>query len=157
MGAPFGDIDGVVVKDLVKHCDDRGFFLEVLRDDDELLERFGQSSYTLAYPGLIKAFHWHRKQYDLWFFCKGEARVGLYDMREGSATKGNAMEIFAGEKEPILIVIPPGVAHGYQVLGSEPACLFYHTTESYDAADPDEGRIPFDDPEIGFDWSVDGS
>lgn len=147
-----GDIDGVIVKPLVRHCDERGYFLEVLRDDDELLTRFGQSSYTMTYPGVIKAFHWHEKQYDLWFMCRGEARVVLYDKREGSPTCHNVREIFTGEREPMLIVIPPGVAHGYQVLGSEPAFLFYHTTESYDRQDPDEGRIPFDDPDIGFDW-----
>ncbi len=146
-------IEGIVIKPLTRHCDERGFFLEVLRDDDHLMERFGQSSFTMAYPGVIKAFHWHRKQYDLWFMCSGEARVALYDMRDGSPTLGKIQEIFAGGREPVLIVIPPGVAHGYQVLGNEPACLFYHTTESYDRDNPDEGRIPYDDPEINFPWS----
>ena len=53
-----------------------------------------------------------------------------------------------------LAAIPIGVAHGYRVLGNEPAGLFYHTTEAYDPADPDEERIPFDDPTIGFDWTT---
>jgi dTDP-4-dehydrorhamnose 3,5-epimerase len=149
-----GFIDGVSIKPLVRHTDERGYFLEVLRNDDELLERFGQSSYTLTYPGVIKAFHWHEKQYDLWFICRGEARVVLYDMREGSPTFHKVQQVFAGEREPQLIVIPPGVAHGYQVLGTEPVCLFYHTTESYDPGHPDEGRIPFDDPDIGFNWQA---
>jgi dTDP-4-dehydrorhamnose 3,5-epimerase len=146
------NIEDVKIKPLVRHCDERGYFIEVLRDDDELLTRFGQSSYTITYPGIIKAFHWHERQYDLWFMCKGEARVVLYDMREESVTYHHIQEIFAGEREPLLIVIPPRVAHGYQVLGNEPACLFYHTTESYDRAEPDEGRIPYDDPSIGFQW-----
>lgn len=145
-------IDGLIVKPLVRHCDERGFFLEVLRDDDGLLSRFGQSSYTMTYPGIIKAFHWHERQYDLWFMCSGEVRVVLYDLREGSPTYHQVQEIFAGGREPMLIVIPPKVAHGYQVLGNEPACLFYHTTESYDPENPDEGRIPYDDPDIGFSW-----
>lgn len=145
-------IDGVTVKPLVRHCDERGYFLEVLRDDDGLLERFGQSSYTITYPGIIKAFHWHEKQYDLWFICSGEARVGLYDIRPDSPTYKKAQEIFAGEREPLLIVIPPRVAHGYQVLGDRPVGLFYHTTLSYDRKSPDEGRIPYDDPEIAFPW-----
>ena len=145
-------IDGVKIKKLVKHCDERGYFLEVLRDDDELLERFGQSSYTIAYPGVIKAFHWHEKQYDLWFFGRGEARVVLYDLRPESSTYKKFQQVFAGEREPVLIVIPPRVAHGYQVLGSAPAGLFYHTTLSYDRDNPDEGRIPYDDPELGFPW-----
>ena len=101
---------------------------------------------------MIKAFHWHEKQYDLWFFCSGEARVVLYDLRPESPTYQRLQVIFAGELEPMLIVIPPLVAHGYQVLGNKSACLFYHTTKSYNSDDPDEGRIPFDDPEISFPW-----
>ena len=151
-GAARSEIDGVRIKQLVRHCDERGYFMEVLRNDDALLERFGQSSFTMSYPGVIKAFHWHEKQYDLWFICRGEARVVLYDLRPESPTYHKIQEIFTGEREPMLIVIPPHVAHGYQVLGNEPVCLFYHTTESYDRDNPDEGRLAYDDPEISFPW-----
>ena len=51
-----------------------------------------------------------------------------------------------------MIVIPVGVAHGYKVVSEEPVLLFYHTTESYDQDNPDEERIPYNDPAIGFDW-----
>ena len=147
-------IEGVKIKKLVKHCDDRGFFVEILRDDDELLEKFGQTSFTLTYPGIIKAFHWHKKQTDLWFVASGMAQVVLHDLREDSSTKGETQVIYAGEAEPQLILIPPGIAHGYKVLGVKPVQLFYHTTESYNRESPDEERIPFDDPKIGFDWST---
>lgn len=147
-------IAGVIIKKLVTHADDRGYFREVLRDDDELLKRFGQTSVTETYPGVIKAFHWHKKQDDLWYVAKGMARVVLHDLREDSPTKGQTQVIFAGEQNPVMIMIPIGVAHGYQVLGVEPVMLFYHTTLSYDPQDPDEERIAWDDPEIGFDWTV---
>jgi dTDP-4-dehydrorhamnose 3,5-epimerase len=147
-----GAIEGVLVKQLVRHCDERGYLLEVLRDDDRLLERFGQTTYTMTYPGVIKAFHWHNRQHDLWYVAQGEARVVLYDLREGSPTYRHTQVIYAGEHKPLLIVIPPGVAHGYQVLGDKPLGLFYHTTHSYNPADPDEERIPYDDPAIGFQW-----
>ena len=145
-------LEGVQVKNLVRHCDERGYLLEVLRDDDELLERFGQTTYTMTYPGVIKAFHWHKKQHDLWFVAIGEARVVLHDLREESSTKGKTQVIYAGEHNPLLIVIPPGVAHGYQVLGDKPVGLLYHTTRSYDPKEPDEERIAYDDPLIAFDW-----
>jgi len=145
-------IDGVKIKKLVKHPDHRGFFMEILRDDDKLLRKFGQTSYSLAHPGIIKAFHWHKKQDDLWFMATGSAQVVLYDMRKKSKTHKKTQVILAGEDHPMLIVIPKGVAHGYKVLGRKPACLFYHTTESYNAKNPDEGRIPHDDKSIGFDW-----
>jgi dTDP-4-dehydrorhamnose 3,5-epimerase len=149
---PNAAIEGVIVKDLVRHCDERGYLLEVLRDDDGLLERFGQTTYTLAYPGIIKAFHWHFKQYDLWYGAQGEAMVVLYDLREDSPTYRNTQVIYVGESAPRLIVIPPRVAHGYRVLGSKPFGLFYHTTRSYHQNDPDEERIAYNDPSIGFDW-----
>ena len=147
-------IDGVQVKKLIRHVDDRGYFMEILRDDDELLKKFGQASLSLTYPGVIKAFHYHKKQDDLWFFPKGNAQVVLYDMREGSSTEGQTDVFYMGENNPILLVIPKGVAHGYRVLGNEPAIITYFTTESYDRAYPDEYRIAWDDPKIGFDWTT---
>lgn len=147
-------IDGVVIKQLVTHPDDRGFFREILRDDDGLLRRFGQISATTTYPGVVKAFHWHERQDDLWYVAAGMAQVVLYDRRDGSKTQGQTQVIYAGDLNPVLIKIPPGVAHGYRVLGSEPVTVVYVTTESYVAAAPDEQRIPFDDPTIGFDWTT---
>lgn len=147
-------IDGVEVKNLIKHVDDRGFFMEILRDDDELLSRFGQASMSLSYPGVIKAFHYHKLQDDLWFFPKGNAQVVLYDMREDSPTYKVTNVFYMGENNPILVKIPKGVAHGYRVLGNEPAIIVYFTTESYRRNEPDEYRIPWDDKEIGFDWTT---
>jgi len=147
-------IHDVVVKKLVTHSDDRGYFREIVRADDHLLRQFGQSSITKTYPGVIKAFHWHLDQDDLWYVVDGMARVVLYDRRDGSPTKGVTQVIYAGEDNPVLILIPTGLAHGYQVLGPKPVVLFYHVTQVYDPKQPDEQRIPFDDPEIGFDWSI---
>jgi len=148
------NIEGVIVKKLIKHVDDRGFFMEILRDDDYLLKRFGQASISMSYPGVIKAFHYHKKQDDLWFFPKGNAQVVLYDMRDDSLTKGETNVFYMGEHNPILLLIPKGVAHGYRVLGNEPAIITYFTTESYNPEEPDEFRIPWNDPSIGFDWTT---
>ena len=145
-------IDGVVVKECVVHGDDRGLLMEVVRDDEPIFRAVKQTTFTISYPGVIKAFHWHRRQWDVWFFSSGMAQIVIYDLREGSPTCGRTDVLYAGLHKPLVIAIPPGVAHGYRVLGSEPAALFYHTTEHYDAAAPDEERIPFDDPRIGFDW-----
>jgi len=145
-------INGVQVKKLVRHCDDRGFFMEILRDDDGLLSRFGQASMSKTYPGVSKAFHYHEKQDDLWFFPAGNAQVVLHDLRSGSPTRGETNVFYMGEDNPVLLLIPVGVAHGYRVLGQEPAVIVYFTTMSYDRNDPDEKRLPWDDPSIGFDW-----
>ena len=145
-------IEGVKVKKLIKHCDDRGTFMELVRDDEDLLSRFGQASMSMSYPGVIKAFHYHEKQDDVWFFPSGNAQVVLYDLRENSATKGETDVYYMGEENPIVLVIPKGVAHGYRVLGNQPAVIIYFTTESYDPKNPDEKRIPWNDSLIGFDW-----
>jgi dTDP-4-dehydrorhamnose 3,5-epimerase len=147
-------IHDVIVKKLITHSDDRGYFREIIREDDQLLRHFGQSSITKTYPGVIKAFHWHNNQDDVWYVVDGMARVVLYDRRPASPTLGVTQVVYAGEDNPVVILIPIGVAHGYQVLGNKPVVLFYHVTQAYDPRQPDEQRIPFDDPQIGFDWSI---
>lgn len=142
------------MKILQKHADDRGYFMEVIRDDDRFLERFGQFSASLSYPGIIKAFHYHKKQDDIWFFPVGNAQVVLHDLREDSPTHEQTEVYFMGDNNPIALLIPRGVAHGYKVLGSQPAVITYLTNLSYNPDDPDEYRIPYNDPKIGFDWST---
>jgi len=154
-------INGVRIKKLIVNQDvidekekveKLGFLMEVLRNDEGLIKKFGQTTFTVAYQGAIKAFHWHKKQDDLWFVATGKAMVVLHDLREDSPTKGETQVIMAGQNDYKLIVIPQGVAHGYKVLSQEPVLLFYHTTKPYNAKNPDEERMPFDDPKIGFDW-----
>jgi len=155
-------IEGVVIKKLkvrkdIPDTDEQtgtpGYLLEVLRDDDGLLKKFGQSTLTVAYKGTIKAFHWHERQDDLWFAATGKAVVVLYDNRPASATYKKTEVVTAGKDDYKLIVIPVGVLHGYKVVSEEPVLMFYHTTESYNPKSPDEQRISWNDPEIGFDWS----
>jgi len=159
-------IEGVKIKKLNIHQDilDRedskekpGYLMEVLRNDEDLLKKFGQTTFTVAYQGTIKAFHYHKKQDDLWFVATGKAMVVLHDLREDSPTKGETQVIMAGKDDYKLILIPIGVAHGYKVISQEPVLLFYLTTESYNAENPDEERIAFDDPKIGFDWNAKNS
>lgn len=129
-----------------------GFLMEILRDDDGILTRFGQSNYTMANSGTIKAFHWHKEQDDLWFVASGKAAIVLYDQRDGSPTKGKTQVIEAGEDNWKLVLIPVGVAHGYKVISNNPCGLVYFVTKAYNPSDPDEERIDPFDKTIGFDW-----
>ncbi|GLB61958.1 dTDP-4-dehydrorhamnose 3,5-epimerase family protein [Cytobacillus sp. NCCP-133] len=148
-------IDGVRIKKLKKHCDDRGFFAELVRDDEQdILSRFGQASWSMSYPGVIKAFHYHEKQDDLWFFPSGNAQVVLFDLRQDSPTHGETDVYYMGEENPMMLLIPKGIAHGYRVLGEKPAVIIYFTTQSYNVETPDEKRIEWNDPRIGFDWNT---
>jgi dTDP-4-dehydrorhamnose 3,5-epimerase len=163
-----GRIHDVQVKSFRKHADQRGFFIEQLKRgdvDDEgrpfIAGRpFAQMSRSLVYarggnpPELIKAFHWHRKQWDYWDIVVGNARVVLVDLRPDSPTAGTIQTLILGENSPRMVAIPPLVAHGYQCLGLTDVHLVYYVTEPYDPADPDEGRIAWNDSRIGFDWRI---
>lgn len=145
-------IADVQLKPLVTHADDRGYFQEIFREDDPFFTRFGQSSYSITYPGIIKAWHWHQQQDDIWYILGGMAQVGLHDLREDSPTRGQTDVFYLGEHNRQALFIPHGVAHGYRVLGVQPVALVYYTTYTYNPAD--ELRIPWDDPRIGFDWTT---
>jgi dTDP-4-dehydrorhamnose 3,5-epimerase len=136
--------------------DDRGYFLEVLRMGQGLAGAFPaagtQVSAALGYPGAIKAFHYHLRQTDVWTPALGMFQVVLADLRRGSATFGARNTLYAGALKPWQILIPPGVAHGYKIIGAGPAMLVYATDRFYDPAD--EGRLPFDDPSINYDWET---
>jgi len=163
-----GRIEGVMVKTFRKHVDQRGYFIEQLKRgdvDDEGRpfipdQPFAQMSRSLAYarggnpPELVKAFHWHKRQWDYWDFVQGNARVVLVDLREGSPTEGRIQALIMGEHAPRMVAIPPYVAHGYQALDLRDVILTYYVTEPYEPSNPDEGRIAWNDPRIGFDWSI---
>ncbi len=146
-------IEGVEVKKLETHRDDRGFFREVIRAGDPIFpEGFGQWSHTKSYQGVAKAWHVHQRQVDWWYCALGTIKVALYDARSDSPTHGELQELLMGEGHPPMVLkIPPGVAHGYRVL-SGPAHIFYIVSHEYDGTD--EGRIAHDDPEIGYDWTA---
>lgn len=146
-------IHGVEVKELVIHTDERGFFHEIIRASDDIFpEGFGQWSHTMSFQGVAKAWHVHQKQTDWWYVAVGTIKAALYDTRPDSPTHGELQELLMGEGQPpIVLKIPPGVAHGYRVLNG-PAHVFYIVSHEYDGTD--EGRIPHDDPEIGYDWTT---
>lgn len=141
----------MVLKELVTHPDERGFFREILRSTDDFFqEGFGQWSHSLMLDGVVKAWHLHKIQTDYFYVANGVMRVGLYDTRRDSPTYKKTMTFLMGDHEPPVVVkIPPGVAHGCKTIQG-PVHLIYLTSHIYNPND--ELRIPHDDPEIGFDW-----
>jgi dTDP-4-dehydrorhamnose 3,5-epimerase len=146
-----GAIKDVVLKPLVTHTDERGFFREVIRVTDDFFgEGFGQWSHSLMFPGVTKAWHIHPNQIDWWYVPIGTLKVVLHDRRAASPSRGETMEFFLGENAPATCLkIPAGVAHGCKAIGGV-SHLFYVTSRIYDPKE--EGRIAYDDPEIGYDW-----
>ena len=149
-------IDGVIIRPYDLWPDDRGYFLEVARMGQGLAASFPaestQVSTALSYPGIIKAFHYHLHQTDLWVPAAGMFQVTLVDLRPESRTFGRKNTIYAGSLKPWQLLIPPGVGHGYKVIGEQPAILVYVTNRLYNPKD--EGRIPHDEPSIAYDWEL---
>jgi dTDP-4-dehydrorhamnose 3,5-epimerase len=149
-------IDGVEVRAYTLWPDDRGYFLEVVRIRQGLASEFPvettQVSAALSYPDTIKAFHFHQYQTDLWVPTQGMFQVALVDMRPGSPTYGVKNTLYAGALKPWQIRIPPGVGHGYKVIGEGPGLLVYVTDRLYNPQD--EGRIAYNDPSIAYDWET---
>lgn len=147
-------IAGVQTRKLRLIPDERGFLMEMLRSDWPEFDRFGQSYVTACYPGVIKAWHYHKKQWDHFVCVHGMAKVVLYDSRENSPTKGYVNEFHIGLLNPMLIKIPPLVYHGFTAEGNQPALIVNFPTELYNYEQPDEHRLPYNDPSIPYDWSV---
>ena len=146
-------IEGVSARQLRVFPDERGRLGEILRRDDPEFQQFGQVYFTTAYPGVVKAWHYHRKQTDHFAVVRGHAKIVLYDDREGSPTRGEINEFIVGETQPMLIKIPNLVYHGFKCIGLEECIVINLPTEPYDAAQPDEHRV---DPHTGgipYDWS----
>lgn len=146
-------IDGVKVKKLKVIPDERGRLMETLRSDDDLFIQFGQAYVTTAYPGVVKAWHYHKKQIDNFICLNGMMKVVLYDSREESTTKGEVNEFFIGEHNPMLVQIPNGVYHGFKCISEKEAMVLNLPTELYHYDDPDEFRVDPHNNDIPYDWN----
>ena len=146
-------IAGVQVKQLNLIPDERGFLMEILRRDDELFKEFGQCYITAAFPGVVKAWHYHKLQTDHFCVVSGMAKVVLYDGRVDSPTKGEVNEFFIGERNRQLVSIPPGVYHGYKNIGTGECLLLNIPTELYNYDEPDEYRLDPHSGKIPYDWT----
>ena len=145
-------IQGVKVKKLKVILDERGRLMEMLRNDDELFIKFGQVYLTTAYPGVIKAWHYHKIQTDHFVVVHGMMKIVLYDGRKDSPTFGQIDEYFAGVHNPVLIQIPPMVMHGFKCISEHEAIVINCPTELYNYESPDEYRIDSRSSEISYNW-----
>jgi len=145
-------IDQVKVKQLKIIQDERGRLMEILRIDDEIFQGFGQVYMTTAYPGIVKAWHYHKKQTDNFSCISGEIKLTLYDARKKSPTKGQINEFILSLDDPKLIQIPANVYHGFKNIGKQEATVVNVISKPYNHKNPDEYKI---DPylnNIPYDW-----
>ena len=145
-------IKDVKIKQLKSNCDERGMVMELFRSDWDEYQKFGQSYMTTAYPGAVKAWHYHKKQTDSFVCIKGMMKVVLYDARPDSPTKGEINEFFIGEKNFSLVQIPPDVYHGFKCISEQEAIIINTPTETYNYKEPDEYRLPAHTDKIPYSW-----
>lgn len=146
-------IHGVRTRKLRLIPDERGFLMEMLRSDWEEFQKFGQVYVTAVYPGVVKGWHYHKIQTDYFICIAGMAKVVLYDAREDSPTYGEINEFFMGTQNPMLLVIPPGVMHGFKGISQEMTLIVNVPTELYNYDQPDEYRLPAHTDQIPYDWA----
>lgn len=149
-------IEGVVCKPLKRHVDERGYLMEILRQDDPDFRQFGQVYISACFPGIVKAWHCHEVQYDYFCCLSGNLKIGLYDDRDGSPTCGQTQTVVIGVLNPQVVIIPPYVWHGFTAVGGETAIVLNVPTELFNYEKPDELRRDVSDPGIPYQWHTAG-
>ena len=147
-------IKDVKVVPLVAHVDDRGYLIEILRCTDEYFTQFGQV-YLVGdmTRGTIRAFHKHEHLWDFFFISHGSAKFALRDDRPDSPSYGEMQTIVTGGRNPALIVVPPGVYHGWMALEDDTQ-MISTASHVYNRNKPDEVRMPPDS--FDYVWEVKG-
>ncbi len=145
-------IKGVNVKKLKIIPDDRGRLMEIMRCDDKFFKKFGQVYMTTAKPGVVKAWHCHRKQEDNFTCVHGKMRLALYDARKSSPTYGEVNDFVMSLDDPMLVTIPKNVYHGFKCVSDCEAVVINTPTREYSHKEPDEYRLDKYDNDIPYDW-----
>jgi dTDP-4-dehydrorhamnose 3,5-epimerase len=146
-------IDGVKTKALRVIPDERGWLMEIQRADDaELFTKFGQTYASATYPGVVKAWHYHRLQVAHFACVAGMVKLVLVDTRPESPTNGAINEFFIGTQNPMLVQVPNLVYHGWKCISTEIAIVINVPTEPYNYTEPDEYRLEPHDT-LPYDWT----
>lgn len=124
-------IDGVVIKQLEKYNDERGWLCEVYRQD-EVSMRPAMAYLSVTKPGIVRGPHEHREQSDCFVFAgPGDFELYLWDRRSGQPVSTEAWRLVVGQSNPVMVVVPPGVVHGYKCLGPDSGYCFNLSDQLY--------------------------
>jgi len=143
-------IEGLETVPLGVNFDDRGYLFEIIHNYD--MPKFGQV-YVVGNParGVIRAFHKHEVLWDYFCIVRGSAKFVFVDDREESKTHRKQEVVILSEKSPQMIIVPPGVYHGWMSL-EDNTIMVSIASELYNKEHPDETRIPPDS--FGDVWTI---
>lgn len=147
-------IDGVIVRELEAHPDERGSFTETFRQDwlPAGARPMLQSNLSRSSAGVLRGMHFHRQQSDWWVVLEGSAFIALYDLRSPGSPEPRSTFSVEAPGTFLGIFIPPGVAHGFLAITA--VTLQYLVDAAFDGSD--EFGFAWDDPEVGIDWPITG-
>ena len=143
------EIHDVTVTALRRIPDERGAVFHMLREDDPAFERFGEIYFSLAYPGVVKGWHLHKRMTLNYAVPVGMVKLVCYDDRDDSPTRGAIQELHVGALNYALVTFPPLVWNGFKAEGVEPALVancasIPHDPEEIERRDPFANEIPYD-------------
>lgn len=141
-------IDGVEVIPLRRIPDERGTIFHMLKCTDAHFRQFGEIYFSTVYPGVIKGWHKHQEMTLNYACIDGRIKLVLYDDRQGSPTKGELMEIFLGQDNYSLVIIPPDVWNGFKGMSTPKAivancCTHPHDPQRSARMDPLDNPFPY--------------
>lgn len=145
-------IDGLRIIPLRKIPDDRGTIYHMLRSTDEHFDKFGEIYFSSVFPGVIKGWHMHREMTLNYACLVGQAKIVVYDDREGSKTRGELQEIFVGRDNHCLVQIPPDTWNGFTAVGMQEALIANCCTHAHDPSR--SSRMDPYDNDIPYSWGV---
>ena len=142
-------ISGVVVTPLRQFCDERGKVMKMISREDSVFREFGEVYFSVAYPGVIKGWHIHKRMTLNYAVPSGHIKFVLYDDRQESPTRGLIQELFLGPDNYCLVTVPPLVWNGFKCVGTESSIVancstIPHAPHEVDKRDPLDGSIPYD-------------
>jgi dTDP-4-dehydrorhamnose 3,5-epimerase len=151
-------IDGVVIRE-VKHVPrDHGVITEMYRSEWDPTGLPVLHSYqSRLFPGAIGAWSCHARSIDRLFVNQGHVKLVLFDGREDSPTYRQVSEVHCGDVRPMFVIVPTGIWHGLQNLGTNDALMINFPTSAYDYRDPDHYRLPWDSKQIPYRWVAESS
>ena len=145
-------ISGVVVTPLRQFCDERGKVMKMISREDSVFREFGEVYFSVAYPGVIKGWHIHKRMTLNYAVPSGHIKFVLYDDRQESPTRGLIQELFLGPDNYCLVTVPPLVWNGFKCVGTESSMVANCSTIPHDPHEADK-RDPFDGS-IPYDWAL---
>lgn len=151
-------LDGLLLVELVVHGDARGFFVERFQferfREAGLPVEFAQDNHSRSAPGVLRGLHFQHTpaQGKLVGVLRGRIWDVAVDIRQDSPTFGQSVGVELSDMNGKLLWIPPGFAHGFCVLGDEPADLLYKVDALYNPQG--EAGIAWDDPDLAVPWPI---